>query len=313
MAEDDFRIKIGLDSTYTGGSAPTQGRQAQQSMATSVSSGLKMAGLMAILSQIKVVNDVVSVTLGLIGVAIVSIVGFLGGLFGQFLTVVLPFFKDPMKYLLSFGVFIVNGIITVIESGLNFVVKAINKVVTGINKLIPGEKYDIPTMGEFELPRLQEGLVLDAYDNYKTKIQELSQKGELVSSDTMSASFDFLKDLGNSFMKNSEFQEIVKQRQAENKITTKKALDAEKFFADYLNEGFNATNRSFIPAFDAMGETARLLVQKSNEVARKLGASGTGFTPSSANTELSQRLSQSTYVSEKEAKAGLYLLNKLGR
>ena len=101
----------------------------------------------------------------------------------------------------------------------------------------------------------------------------------------------------------------MQERIIESQNSTSKAIDSTKVFADALGSGFDSAYQSFDPAFNQMSRLADLLMRKSQEVARKLG-NGSGFSQSSANIEYGNATMQSTTLSEKQAKSGLYLLSK---
>jgi len=159
MANEDWTISLGYDTSgiqdaferqNTGGtSSGGQGGNFENSIAGGFSKGLKFAGIIGILTQLKVVTD-----------SIAFVLGGLSGLFSYFVVSfiqnVVSFFQDPVRGLLDLGVFIVNKII----DGLNLVVMA-------INSLIPGTGSDISL-----LPNIDSEAVLEAYDAAKNMIKE---------------------------------------------------------------------------------------------------------------------------------------------
>ena len=138
---------------------------------------------------------------------------------------------------------------------------------------------------------------------------ELASEGKSFSSDAVKATIGFMKGIGDSFMKNSEFQELMQERINESQIATGEAVDTTKVFADALYNGFNSAAQSFNPAFGAMGSLAQIVIEKSNEIAAQFGRS-TGFKQSDANIAFGNATRQSTTLTEKQAKSGLYLLSK---
>lgn len=264
---DDFEIRVGIEPAGGGGTAGSKG---SEGISFGFMKGLKMAGVVGILSQLKIVTDTVGIVLQLIQVGIVAIVGFLGGLFGLFLTKLVPFFDDPMTSLLRLGLFIVNGIIT----GLEFVINGI---------------LGIFGKDAIELPRFREDVLIDS----------LSGPGS------------FLDKLSNSLMTNAEYMDYVNEQTKSNQEITEQALDSGKTFAEIIKVGFEQTGYAFSPAFDAIGTVANTLISESNRVLSMLN-SNKSFSQSAANLELGNIRKQSTTFSQKEAKSGLYLLNKLG-
>lgn len=309
---DDFKIKIGLDGTNLGSGVGTSGQagvQAQNNTAFGVSKGMKLAGIVGILSSMKVVTDTIAIAIQTVSVVLVGIIGILGNLLGQFLLYITPFFKDPVKYLLKFGVFIVNGIITGLEFVTNTLIGALNKVIDGLNNLNPFSDNAISNVGTVELPRLQEGLVMKAYDDYKTTIVNLSEDGKLTLSESFGAGLEFLEGLKNSFMTNTEFQKLIQEEKQKEKEEFNKALEDTKNFTDVIKLGSQNSQNNFVTAFNSLDGLADAINKKANEIKRSFGGSSrlTGVTTfNDANS------SPSNAIRERIDNARDYLFNRSG-
>ena len=312
---DDFKINIGFDAPQG-----TQGTKGTESaMGFGVAKGLKIAGVVGILSSMKIVTDIIGVAMQMLGVIAVKQLGFFSALVGIVTAKIMPFFEDPMRYLLQFGLFIVNGIIAGIEFGLNMVVRAINLVIRGINRLIPRNNWKVSEMGRFELPRFQADLVLEAYDEYRDTMERLALEGKDKSSSATSALIQFLQGVGRSFMTNTRYQELLVDRMLEAQRAEDEALLTKNQTSELLK---NSALTSSIYVDDSFGEFDNLLKnfeKKAREANRKMGGSSSGFSSSSStfvqsaeNLQLGNQMKQSTTFTQKQAASGLYLLNKLG-
>lgn len=136
------QLKDAVSGGIGGGAGGAQNQK--NNIAGGFTTALKGAGVLAILSQLKVVMESISFVLNIISSLISFIVV-------KMIQSVFKFFEDPVRGLLGLGIFIVNGII-----------ENINNVVKAINALIPGTRGDIPL-----IPELDPEEILAAYDAAK--------------------------------------------------------------------------------------------------------------------------------------------------
>lgn len=146
--EDAFnRQSLGGVPSTGGAGADTE--QTENTLAGGFSKGLKFAGVIGFLSQIKVVTDSIGFILG----GLSSLISFF---IVSFIQNVVPFFQDPVRALLELGVWIVNGII----SGIEFLA----------NSIIP---KSLQPEGGFDFGRIDAQEVLAEYDLAKEAIKEM--------------------------------------------------------------------------------------------------------------------------------------------
>ena len=132
-----------------GGGTSNNTTQQENTIAGGFSKGLKFAGVIGILSSIKVVVESIGFLLsGLSALISYFVVSFIQN--------VVSFFQDPVRSLLELGIWIVNGFI-----------KGLNLVISAINALIPGTGSDIGLLPEFDTQE-----VLRLYDEAKAALKE---------------------------------------------------------------------------------------------------------------------------------------------
>jgi len=169
MAEgSDWTIEVdmitkNLESAFQGanvGGGTSGSEGVENAMAGGVSKGMKMAGIVAILTQLKVVTD----SIGFILATVSSLISFF---VVSFIQNVMGFFQDPVRSLLELGVWMVNGIISGIEMLANAIVPTA-----------------LQPEGGFDFGEISTEEVIEAYDLAKEASKEMADGLKITGEDT---------------------------------------------------------------------------------------------------------------------------------
>lgn len=230
MADFTFDVVFNVDelnkniSGVSGGGS--QAGTGGLGMLSNIAKGFKLAltatGIIGILTNLRVVLDTIGFVLGIIS----SLLGFV---VAQLIQFIVPFFKDPTRALLSLVVYLINGIIGGIEFMLNALLGALTFGKVG-------------GFGEnmIEIPRLQEEVVLSAYDELKRVLQDESNAS---ADDITDATRNFTMSFINGFMTDEELQQWKIDNQTKldkTKTATDSAFDSLTSSLNYIENKFNS-------------------------------------------------------------------------
>ncbi len=196
-------------------------------MAGAVASGLKMAGVVALLSSIKLATDFIGAILSTVSLIIVGIGKGLGFLVGSFIRWIVPFFKDPVKVLLSVAIFIVNGIIGAIESLINFIK--------------PGK--------DIELGRFREDIIF----NNRELLSQL-EGVEKDSKEYLNILRNYNKITGDAFLTESEFAKANFEQMLKTQGITEIAFNAQDDLARVISSRSSDSAKLWDKAFNNLNK-----------------------------------------------------------
>jgi len=152
MVTSQLEDAIGREQVGGGGTGAGADQQQQENtLASGFSKGLKFAGIIGILSQLKVVVDVIGFTMGILSSLISYFVI-------TFIQNVVGFFQDPVRALLGLGVWIVNGIINGFESLANVIAPSF-----------------LQPEGGFDFGRLDSEQILAEYDARQAELKAVNE------------------------------------------------------------------------------------------------------------------------------------------
>lgn len=255
----DFEIDVGfntqelMDATGGGRGGTSEEQKAINNVGLGVSKGIKIAGLVGILSGLALVTDTIGFFLGIIGGSITFLVG-------QFVQFAVPFFTNFERSILGLGLSIVNGFLTGIEFLINTISAALN--------LIPG--VDIP---QIELPRFQEGIVFEAFD----ELQSVLEDSEASAEQLKIAEQNYVNSFVNSFLTEEEFQKVKSLAEAANISLAEALVDVEasgSIAEGFISNSVDVTIRTASSAFDKLNEALVFIENRARDI---LGQGATSF------------------------------------
>ena len=235
----DFDVEIGFNTNElkraaqeaakaaTAGAAASAGGAGGKGMSNAVAGGLKIAGVVALLSSLKLVTDFISGIMATIGLIIVGIGKGISFLVGSFIRWIIPFFKDPVGALLSVAIFIVNGIIGAIESLINFIK--------------PGK--------DIELGRFREDILFNS--------RELASQLEGVEKDSkeyFKIINSFNKTVGNSFLTEEEYARANFEQLLKTQGLTEEAYNAQDDLARVISSRSTESAKLWDKAFNNLNK-----------------------------------------------------------
>ena len=232
MAGDDYNVKIGFDTSSLdkakkefqnlpisggsgGGSKAEKASEGINVVSGGVSKALKITGLIGIISSLAIITDTLGIIVGLFTVFILS--------------GVLAFFKDPVRALIPLGVFIANSIIGGLESLANAIV---------------------PGADPFEFGRFKTDLVLTAYDELQTDLEKAKEDGISTFTEVSNAYQEFGGKLLDSFLTDSEYQDLVIKAAEENRTVSSLAFEETGSMLDSIVAGSISVASAAGNAFD---------------------------------------------------------------
>ena len=236
---------------------------------------LKATGIIALLMNLKIIVDLLG---GMLAILNLGVLLFLKGMF--------EFFKDPARGLLQFGVFLINGFITAIESLANL--------------LVPSDPV--------QFDRLRGDVIQEQLDSGAGLLEALSKgfmSEEEYQTNRISKSLLQEKSLQDAHL------EVLRAEDARKKLAQLDGLNTTTVLAPALDDA-SSTMLTFLVNVKKVFDEANDLTKKS------LSQSGIDFAQSRSTTSLSsaEKLSasrlQSTIIKEQDARAFNYLTG-LGR
>ena len=225
MADADFTIDVGLTSEEVQGAAAGGG----------FAGGFTGSLVVSLLKELKLVMDVISFSLAIVSTGISFLVA-------AYINYIIDFFKDPVRALLSLGLYIINGILAGLEFMTNSLIGSINGVISAINFLIPGERFDVDLIDTIEIGRFNIEKVLDAYDIMKEQIED--------GGPIMEATIGFAKGFVSSFQTQSEIIAESSEIMADN---TEQAFDKVDIQTDRTASAITNSLIKLQESFAAMG------------------------------------------------------------
>ena len=232
QAKKEFQDMLSGEFSGGGGRNDSTKQQKQTSVvAAGFSKALKITGLIGVVTGLSFILDTLGALLGLLTFFVLS--------------GIVEFYRDPVRSLLQLGVFIVNGILSGLEAFANFI--------------LPGQPV--------ELPRFQTDLVLEAFDNYRDSLTEAAEDGKVSTGEAFSAYKEFSQNLQQSFITNSDYQELVNEAALQNKEVAELAFNSTDDLMTTIAEGatglatsasnmFERTKDKFDSLFDESSDKA---------------------------------------------------------
>lgn len=193
--------------------------------------GLKVVGVLALLgvvTQLKAVQETMSFLMTTLSTGLVFLIS-------MFVQWIVPFFKDPVRFLLSLFVDQANMIITVLEFMTNAILGALTLgQVGGFGD------------NQIEFPRFQKDIILSAYDNM-TEVINSSEDG---IGEVAVSIMDFTNSFVDSFITNTEYAQLIEDSASTNfgKVVT--SIDKTGGLADDINSAYERAKKKILGLFN---------------------------------------------------------------
>lgn len=251
----DFNIDVGFNTEElkeaTKGAATGGGTGAGirgEGFAKGLKTALSATGIIALLASMKTILESISFILAFIS----SVIGLL---VVKFLDFAIPFFVDSERNSVKQGIAIVNGFLT----GVEFLVNTLAAIFT-LGKVGVGEN-------KIELPRFQEDIILEGFDNLR-KAEENLDLGIGSLDDVIRAQKDYTDAVIDSFLTQGEFDAIKKVKDFNNETFKETLLilnSAGEDVGTAVDSGATQVISFTDTAFSAMSKALKHIEDKANE------------------------------------------------